>query len=87
MHFIVQNVMDVDITDDPLDFEDDVQRLLPASGAADTVPGGRAYGAKVDPRHRTVVCRHWLHGLCQKVQPITISSRKNNSSSVLNKQG
>ena len=59
--------MDIDIDGAQLDFEDDVQRLLPASGAADTVPGGRSYGAKVDPRHRTVVCRHWLHGLCQKV--------------------
>jgi hypothetical protein len=24
------------------------------------------HGSRADARHRTVVCRHWLKGLCQK---------------------
>lgn len=58
--------MDLELESEAFDFEEQVQQILPASGAADAVPGGKSYGAKVDPRHRTVVCRHWLHGLCQK---------------------
>jgi cleavage and polyadenylation specificity factor subunit 4 len=40
------------------DFDADVYAALPQLGDAN--------GSRIDPRHRTVVCRHWLKGLCQK---------------------
>lgn len=45
-----------------LPFEDFVEQNMMPPLMAD---GGRGKGA-FDPKHRTIVCRHWLLGLCQK---------------------
>lgn len=48
------------------DFEDSVASLLPEVAEAPQINGGLGIFGKVDPKLRTVVCRHWLQGLCQK---------------------
>lgn len=51
------------------DFEESVRRSLP-SLAEVPQPTTSSFGlgsfGKADPKLRTVVCRHWLQGLCQK---------------------
>ena len=47
------------------DFEDAVREILPKISEAPTANGLGSFG-KLDPKLRTVVCRHWLQGLCQK---------------------
>lgn len=54
------------------DFENQVQRLLPAladSHIQASVTTSSVLGlthTRIDPKHRSIVCLHWLHGLCQK---------------------
>src|SRR5688572_9014162 len=48
------------------DFESIVPSLLPEIAEAPQNTFGLGLFGKVDPKLRTVVCRHWLQGLCQK---------------------
>jgi cleavage and polyadenylation specificity factor subunit 4 len=48
------------------DFEGFVSKMLPELENVDTESLSNPFGAfRGDPKHRTVVCRHWLLGLCQ----------------------
>lgn len=48
------------------DFEPFVHKLLPTLDNHDTESLLNPFGAfRGDPKHRTIVCRHWLLGLCQ----------------------
>ena len=48
------------------DFEPYVTKMLPELDNLDTESLLNPFGAfRGDPKHRTVVCRHWLLGLCQ----------------------
>ena len=59
-------------TDIEFDFEAFVQKeLLPViekgGSGLNTFGLASSFGKGSDPKRRTVVCRHWLIGLCQKV--------------------
>ena len=59
-------------TDVEFDFEKIVQKeLLPEiekeGSNLNTFGLASSFGKGSDPKRRTVVCRHWLVGLCQKV--------------------
>ena len=59
-------------TDVEFDFEEFVQKeLLPeiekGGTSVNTFGLASSFGKGSDPKRRTVVCRHWLVGLCQKV--------------------
>jgi hypothetical protein len=59
-------------TDVEFDFEAFVQKeLLPViekgGSSLNTFGLASSFGKGSDPKRRTVVCRHWLIGLCQKV--------------------
>ena len=63
-------------TDVEFDFEAFVQKeLLPAiekgGSSLNTFGLASSFGKGSDPKRRTVVCRHWLIGLCQKVETMT----------------
>ena len=48
------------------DFEPYVVKMLPELDNVDTESLLNPFGSfRGDPKHRTVVCRHWLLGLCQ----------------------
>jgi hypothetical protein len=50
----------------PFDFEVFVSKMLPELDNIDTESLLNPFGAfRGDPKHRTIVCRHWLLGLCQ----------------------
>lgn len=60
-------------TDVEFDFEAFVHKeLLPeiekCGAAVNTFGLASSFGKGADPKRRTVVCRHWLVGLCQKVR-------------------
>lgn len=49
------------------DFEDTVKNfILPTIAETPTSSFGLGSFGRIDPKLRTVVCRHWLQGLCQK---------------------
>eukprot|EP01041_Mallomonas_annulata_P014216 gene14216-30239_t len=54
---------DIDVE---FDFEETVRSLLPSLAEVPTSSFGLGSFGKIDPKLRTVVCRHWLQGLCQK---------------------